>query len=773
MHLYARRRREAPMKSRTIRALALAASVMSLLLPAWGQKNPDEQAIKNLRAFAKLYGYIRYFHPSDEAAQIDWEKFAIYGAEKIKRARDSRQLKVILEELFLPIAPTAEIYLNGEAPNSLSAPLPKNTAGLKVVAWQHRGVGFGSVNSPYASIRVNKENVLKASMMAGTISQGIDAAAYRGQEIRLRGSVRVDGKESQRRGYLWLRVDRPNNRAGFFNAMRDQPIRSSQWKEYEIRGVVDRDALFIVFGGILENGERMALDDFELLAKDKKGRWKPVVIQNPGFEEGEPEKAPAGWTALSRGYLYKISLQNPAKGKQCLVIEPPTLKLSEKLFEKIPAIGETIHKTLAVDLACSIPLALYSDDKETLGKNERYPFQKWTKALAAKKIEDWSAGNEFVRLGDVIIAWNVFQHFFPYFDVVGVNWDAELALSLQKALGDKTEKDFFNTLNLMVAHLRDGHGSVYSATLPAQAGLPIAVEWVENEVVVTARRDPVRLQRGDIIVAIDGIRAEQALINAEEAISGSPQWKRTKALSLFGAGDEGTTAELGVKRGGKILSIDIQRNWKQPVFEAKGPPIYNFPEGIVYVDLDRAAWDVINLRLKDLAAAKGIVFDLRGYPRGNQEILCYLLKARDTSGAWMQIPQFIYPDRENIAGFQKMGWFLDSREPKIKGKVAFITDGRAISYAESVLSFVEHYKLGEIVGQPTAGTNGNVNSFEVPGGFRIAWTGMKVVKHDGSQHHLIGIRPTVPMKRTIKGILEGRDELLEKALEVVRKKVRP
>jgi hypothetical protein len=46
---------------------------------------------------------------------------------------------------------------------------------------------------------------------------------------------------------------------------------------------------------------------------------------------------------------------------------------------------------------------------------------------------------------------------------------------------------------------------------------------------------------------------------------------------------------------------------------------------------------------------------------------------------------------------------------------------------------------------------------------------MKVVKHDGSQHHLIGIRPTVPMNRTIKGILEGRDELLEKALEVVRK----
>ncbi len=757
------------MKTKTLRAFLLTSFVVSLLLLSWGQKNPDEQAIKNLRAFAKLYGYIRYFHPSDEAAQVDWEKFAIYGAEKVKKARDSRDLKAILEGLFLPIAPTAQIYLNGEPPKDMSSAFPKNTAGLKVVAWQHRGVGFGSANSPYLSIRVNRENVLKASMIAGTISQGIDAAACRGQEIKLKASVRMEGKESQRRGYLWLRVDKPNNRVGFLDSMRDRPIRSSQWKDYEIIGTVASDAVFISFGGILENGDRMALDSFELQAKDKKGKWKPLAIQNPGFEEGEPDKAPSGWTALSRGYLYKISLQNPAKGKQCLVIEPPTLKLSEKLFEKTPAIGETIRKKLTDELACSIPLALYGNDKETLGKNDRYPFDKWAKALAAKKIEDWSARNEFVRLADVIIAWNIFEHFYPYFDVVGVNWDAELTLSLRKALQDKTEKDFFNTLNQMVVHLRDGHGSVYAANLPAPAGLPMVVEWVENEVVVTATRKPSPLQRGDIIVAVDGVRADEALRKTEETISGSPQWERTRALSLFGSGDEGTTAELGVKRGGKILDIDVKRNRRQPVSEPKGPPIYNFPEGIIYVDLDRATWDVINLRLKDLAAAKGIVFDLRGYPRGNQDILCYLLKARDTSGAWMQIPQFIYPDRENIAGFQKMGWLLESREPKIKGKVAFIADGRAISYAESVLGFVEHYKLGEIVGEPTAGTNGNVNPFELPGFFRVTWTGMKVVKHDGSQQHLIGIRPTVPATRTIKGVLEGRDELLEKALQVIRK----
>ena len=46
---------------------------------------------------------------------------------------------------------------------------------------------------------------------------------------------------------------------------------------------------------------------------------------------------------------------------------------------------------------------------------------------------------------------------------------------------------------------------------------------------------------------------------------------------------------------------------------------------------------------------------------------------------------------------------------------------------------------------------------------------MKVLKHDGSQHHGIGILPTVPAARTRKGLAEGKDEILLRGLEVVRK----
>ncbi len=45
---------------------------------------------------------------------------------------------------------------------------------------------------------------------------------------------------------------------------------------------------------------------------------------------------------------------------------------------------------------------------------------------------------------------------------------------------------------------------------------------------------------------------------------------------------------------------------------------------------------------------------------------------------------------------------------------------------------------------------------------------MLVLKHDGSRHHGIGIRPTVPVTRTRKGVAEGKDEILLRGIAVVK-----
>jgi C-terminal processing protease CtpA/Prc len=129
----------------------------------------------------------------------------------------------------------------------------------------------------------------------------------------------------------------------------------------------------------------------------------------------------------------------------------------------------------------------------------------------------------------------------------------------------------------------------------------------------------------------------------------------------------------------------------------------------------------------------------------------------------MHVAKLVGPFGQST-GWQSSGWDLKPISPRLKGKIAFLTDGRAISYTESVMGYVADRKLGTIFGSTTAGTNGGIVFFGVPGGFRLSLSGMRVTRHDGrSQHHLVGIKPDIPVAPTIAGLRAGRDEVLERA----------
>lgn len=64
--------------------------------------------IAHLVAFARLYGYVRFFHPSDEASRVDWDRFAVHGAHRVAELWERTELRSTLEELFLPVAPKAK-----------------------------------------------------------------------------------------------------------------------------------------------------------------------------------------------------------------------------------------------------------------------------------------------------------------------------------------------------------------------------------------------------------------------------------------------------------------------------------------------------------------------------------------------------------------------------------------------------------------------------------------------------------------------------------------
>jgi len=101
------------------------------------------------------------------------------------------------------------------------------------------------------------------------LMQSFTAAPYRGQSVRLRAWMRVEGVEPDDHGQMWLTVERPSGRKGFFDNMDDRPVRTGEWTRCEIVGEVDRDAQFIQFGFMSIGKGRVWVDEvtFQVLGR--------------------------------------------------------------------------------------------------------------------------------------------------------------------------------------------------------------------------------------------------------------------------------------------------------------------------------------------------------------------------------------------------------------------------------------------------------------------------------------------------------------------------
>ena len=101
----------------------------------------------------------------------------------------------------------------------------------------------------------------------GILMQSFSAEAYRGKTVRLRAWLRVEGKDAEDHGQMWLTVARASRKIGFSDNMDDRPVRSADWTPCEITGEIDQDAKFIEFGFMSIGRGRVWVDDvsFEIV----------------------------------------------------------------------------------------------------------------------------------------------------------------------------------------------------------------------------------------------------------------------------------------------------------------------------------------------------------------------------------------------------------------------------------------------------------------------------------------------------------------------------
>lgn len=442
-------------------------------------------------------------------------------------------------------------------------------------------------------------------------------------------------------------------------------------------------------------------------------------------------------------------------------------------FVSRPIVPDPAHPLalpLEGDVTLSLPVALFTADT-TVPESLRSP-------KASPVAERFTASDRATRLADVALAWSLFQQFYPYFDIVKTDWAAVRTSALQAAATDRDATAFQHTMERLVAALHDGHGNVgrTSGTLT----LPdIHVDWAEGRVFVTAAGDSAiasGARVGDEVVAVDGVRTDSALAQRSELISGAtPQWIRSRALGVLLNGEPDVPVRLRLKSPvGDTRDVRVERHAIfAPTPEPKLAKIADVATGVMYVDLGRITDADFSAALPRLAEARAVIFDMRGYPR-QVNTPAILMHLTDTviHSAHFELPLITMPDRRSV-GYVDGAWTLQPMFPRFKGRAVFLTAGGAISYAESTLGTVEAYHLADIVGEPSAGTNGNVNPFALPGGYSITWTGMLVQKRDGTPHHGVGVIPTIPVSPTAAGLRAGRDEILERAIALVSTPVVP
>ncbi len=554
----------------------------------------QDRSLENLVAFTRLLGYVRHFHPSDAAAAIDWEAFAVRGVLSVETAPSPEDLADRLRTLFGPIAPTVRIFITGQPAPTIELSR-EGESRVYVVYWKHIGYGGGI----YQQIGYSSERI-----------------------------------------------------------------------------------------------------------------WTPIQARTSG--------------------------------------------------SNIPDPSQPFAAELGGGISALIPLALFADEQGTLPLAPSIP------KYELPSPRDTRAEH----LATAALAWNVFQHFYPYFDVVPVDWFGVLRETLTAAQTNQDEYAFLLTLRRMLARLDDGHGAVGAASTGATAITMLANppwDWIDNQLVLTLVRPSEQLHPGDTVLRINGQDARTLVKDEEEYVSASTvQHRRAMAVRYLWAHltDDPMTLEVQT-RSGAIVAVTRSRGEICCIKPTRRPALEEIKPRILYVDLAQLTTADFENAIPQMQQASGILFDGRGGYLGRLNVST-LGHLTDVPMKWEKFywPIITYPDHQNMS-FRIDEPTVDSQKPRLTAKVAFLTDVSALSYSESYLAFVEQYKLGEIVGEPTAGMTGGIDPFTLFNQYTFNWTGTKVLKQDGSRHHGIGILPSIPVSRTIQAIAEGRDEVLERALQIV------
>lgn len=383
--------------------------------------------------------------------------------------------------------------------------------------------------------------------------------------------------------------------------------------------------------------------------------------------------------------------------------------------------------------------------------------------------------------------WGAVQYFYPYRYLTGENWGKVLADFIPVFMGARDSAEYLFACRLLIEKIHDSHAwiwkdnKIYFGDMGIYRPALRAV-FVENKLVVDSvcRGFSGGMAAGDVITHIDGESVSERTKRMAAVVGASNEAARLRNIAgLILLGHTGSI-QITVSHDSKSKTVSLSRYgpwlskllWNLFGSRSAKDGYRTIGADIGYLAPTPGMNSLPALR-NVFKETKGIVVDMRGHA---SDLITFDFSAYLKSGV-SPFAMFTFADagRPGLFTFAKTvsnGTSLADHKglnERYKGKVVVIVNEMTQSACEFETMALQSSPGVTVIGATTAGADGNISKLALPGGIETSFSGIGVYYPDKTETQRVGIKIDIPVRPTLEGIRAGRDEVLERAIEFIKR----
>ena len=414
---------------------------------------------------------------------------------------------------------------------------------------------------------------------------------------------------------------------------------------------------------------------------------------------------------------------------------------------------------------------------------------------------DMDFGDVEFRLLGLFRLWNAMKYFSPYINIVDGNWN-EILLEHIPRMVDATDRLSYElTLMSLASNLHDAHvffvsplGDNRFARFDHIFGkyvAPVRITEAEGRLVVieqisipvSGHSHELILMPGDVVLGVNDIDINEFVDVMMQYVSYPNREKALFYLNFYMILRQHSSDEpmaLNILRDGTSLMVEIQtveRQQHMQHFIAPQPitAYVRLHNNIGLINPSRVQGEgeeeSIHYIMKYFADTDGLIVDLRQRPTGAMPpfhfaLADYIVDVHQLFGR-ITVPSQSIPGvfadmiRVYAGGLSGECRYAYSYE----NNVVLLMDEQTMSFPEWTIMALRNSANVTVIGSNSMGANGDVRVLPLPGGITMNFSNVGVFTPEGGQTQRIGLSPDIYVPRTVEGIRDGRDELMEAAIQ--------